>query len=90
MLRCLGSAARDARRESKKRTLDVAVIVDRDTATVARFERGESWPRNFDEFLDGYAKAIGVNVSALWIAALDNYLTKIKNEVGEAVENSQE
>jgi hypothetical protein len=31
-----------------------------------------------------------VNVSALWIAALDNYLSKIKDEVADAIENSAE
>ena len=75
MLACLGAAARDARRAAGKRTLEVAYAVNRDTATIARFERGESWPRNFDQFLEGYAEAVGVGVRELWVAALDRYLT---------------
>lgn len=74
MLKCLGEVAREERRKANKRPLDVAVAVDRDTATVARFERGESWPRNFDDFLDNYADAIEVEVADLWRGALDRYL----------------
>lgn len=74
MLPCLGEAARTARREAKIKTIHIAVALDRDPATVQRFERGEAWPRNPDSFLEIYARVIGVEVEDLWRSALELYL----------------
>ena len=78
MLRCLGRAARGARKRAGKRTIHVAVALDKDTATIQRFERGETQPRNLDQFVDAYAKAIGVDAKAIWTDALDRYLDERK------------
>ena len=76
MLPCLGEAAREARSAASIRPIQVAVHVGRDTKAVLSFERGLTWPRNFDVFLDRYAEAVGVKPVQIWQRAMALYLAE--------------
>lgn len=74
MLPCLGEAAREARERAGMRPVTVAAAVGRDTNAIRSFERGQTWPRSFDQFLARYAEAVGVKPDDIWKRAIDLYL----------------
>jgi transcriptional regulator with XRE-family HTH domain len=67
----LGQAARGYRESAGVVRSQIAGAVAVDQSTVARFEAGQSWPREIDEMLDAYAKLSGLDAPRdIWERAL--------------------
>jgi transcriptional regulator with XRE-family HTH domain len=70
---CVGRAAREARREAGVRLVRVAAAAELSEAALARFERGETWPKKIDQVLAAYASELRVERAVLLEAALRLY-----------------
>lgn len=66
-------AARLARQAAGVRQAKIASELDVDQSTIARFERGASWPSGADRMLEAYAKVCGIDGGAivLWTTAAE-------------------
>jgi hypothetical protein len=70
MLYWLSRACTTARKTAKRRQVHVAASADVDQSTIARFERGVSWPRDPDKVVSAYAEDLDVEPVDLWQEAM--------------------
>lgn len=71
MIFWVATAAKAARQDAGLRQVHVAAAIDRDQATIFRFERGDAWPRDPDLILHGYELALELDPFDIWQAAVD-------------------
>jgi hypothetical protein len=77
MLQWLATACKDARAEGDVHQVRVAAAADPpvDQSVIARFEKGQSWPRDLDAIVAGYADELEVSELELWERALELWRT---------------
>jgi hypothetical protein len=74
MLYWLGVVCQEQRKERDRLQVHIAASLDRNQSTVARFERGEGWPRDPDLTIAAYADDLDMEPSELWQLALERWL----------------
>ncbi|MGZ6587125.1 MAG: helix-turn-helix transcriptional regulator [Solirubrobacteraceae bacterium] len=72
LLSCLSGVAREARMEAGLSQARVAADLDLNQETVARFERGQAWPRT-GRFVYSYAKVVGADPLDIWEEAIKRW-----------------
>lgn len=70
MLFWLSRALTEARKTADRKQVHVAASASVDQSTLARFEKGVSWPRNPETFVDAYADDLGISAIDLWEEAI--------------------
>ena len=70
MLFWLARAASAAREAAGRKQVHVAASADLDQSSIARFEKGISWPRQPDTIVGAYAEDLDVSPIQLWEQAL--------------------
>lgn len=71
MIYWLARAAAQARENQERLQVHVAASLNRNQSTIARFELGETWPKDPDATIAAYADDLGIEPIELWTAALD-------------------
>lgn len=70
MLFWITQAATSARKAAERKQVHVAASADVDQSTIARFERGDAWPRRTDSIIDAYASDLDIDSIQVWEEAL--------------------
>lgn len=71
MLPHLGAIARQLRRDAGVKLVRIGASLDKSEASLSRFESGKVQPEHLDETVKAYAEELGISVSEIWAAALE-------------------
>lgn len=70
MLFWLAKACKEARLAADRKLVHVAASANRDQSTLFRFEKGEGWPRETDQFIAAYADDLDIDPIQIWETAI--------------------
>jgi transcriptional regulator with XRE-family HTH domain len=70
LLHWIGTVCCEARIAAGRRQVHIAAELGVNQATVARFERGQAWPRNPDLMVQAYADELDIAAVELWADAI--------------------
>lgn len=90
MLFWLSRALTDARKAAERKQVHVAASASVDQSTLARFEKGISWPRNPETFVDAYADDLGISAIDLWEEAIRQWRAFREGGEGDPADITQQ